>query len=154
MHIYCYLITASLARHSQISHEQASISPFLALQSGSEQHQTGCLTGAPTSKDTRINNQNHNNHHRTFHGRQIDFDHINMPGEPLNKLCAAALRPEFSIAALQNLAIVRAIPGVLRLALKNSGSQISSPKLVQRFPGYAFEIVIEEEWEDVFVDAT
>jgi hypothetical protein len=42
------------------------------------------------------------------------------------------LRPEFSIAAKQNLAIVRAIPGVLRLALKNSASQISSPKLVQR----------------------
>ena len=55
-----------------------------------------------------------------------------MSKEPLNKLCAAALRPEFSIAALQNLAIVRAIPGVLRLALKNSASQISSPKLVQR----------------------
>jgi len=63
------------------------------------------------------------------------------------------LWPEFSIAALQNLAIVRAIPGVLRLALKNSVSQISSPKLVQRFPGYVFEIVVEEEWKDVFVDA-
>jgi len=61
--------------------------------------------------------------------------------EPLNKLCAAALRPEFSIATLQNLEIVRyslsAFVRYGRLALKNSASQISSPKLVQRLPGEA-----------------
>jgi hypothetical protein len=53
--------------------------------------------------------------------------------EPLNKLCAAALRPDIhrGVAKLGNSP---AIPCVLRLALKNSASQISSPKLVQRLP--------------------
>ena len=68
--------------------------------------------------------------------------------EPLNKLCAAALRPEFSIAALQNLAIVRAIPGVLRLALKNSASQISSPKLVQRLPS-CYDVVTASAFSSI-----
>jgi hypothetical protein len=52
--------------------------------------------------------------------------------EPLNKLCTAALRPEFSISTLQILAIVPAIACDSRLDMKNSVSQIRSPKLVQR----------------------